>query len=309
MSDEGSYATLDIGSNTIRLLVARRHGAELLPVRDNSQFVRLGRGVDMAGELQPDREQAGLEAIKALADEARACGAEGVVAIATSAVRDARNGQSFVRRVRDETGVEVEIISGEREAYLTYLGASMGVSVENGAIVCDLGGGSAELIHADASGVRWAFSRPLGSGRLTERFIHHDPPTAQEQHDLAAHVRGELQDLPPARARTAILTGGTAAHVAIIAGLKGTIEWVGGDTLERVLDILNTRPAAEIVSTYAIRPERAQVLPAGVGALLAITQHYAADQVVITQRGIREGAIVDALRREGKWPGSEVVQA
>lgn len=305
------YAVLDVGSNTIRLLVARPQQGELEQLLDLSEFVRLGLGVDKTGELRPDRKQAALEAIETLANRARSVGAKHIVAFATSAVRDAANGEDFIRRVKETAGVEVEIISGDREAYLTFLGATMGLDIGAGAIICDLGGGSAELIHADASGMRWATSEPLGSGRLTERFVHHDPPTPEEHDQLAAYVRSVLQRLPrpgtsltprrggvpAAQVELAVFTGGTATHVAIIAGLQGTVETTVPTTLDRVVDILTSHPASEIVSRYNIKEERAKVLPAGAMALQTIAQYYHADRIVISRHGIREGAILDSLDR------------
>jgi len=302
MSEQGPYAVLDVGSNTIRLLVARLHEGKLQPVDDQSEFVRLGRGVDKTGELDPDRQRAALQTIATLAGQARSLGADGVVAIATSAVRDAANGERFAQLVKESTGVELEIISGEREAYLTYMGATLGIPIESGAMVCDLGGGSAELIHADKSGMRWATSVPLGSGRLTERFLRHDPPTAEEQDRLAAYVRSVLEDLPAARVEVAILTGGTATHLAWLAGRDGMIEHVDSRTVEQVMAILSSEPASEIVSRYDVKPERAQVLPAGVRALQTLAQYYAVDHIVITRHGIREGTLIDYLQHASKWP-------
>src|SRR5579859_7994294 len=138
MTDRAPRAVLDVGSNTIRLLVARLGDAALEPILDQSEFVRLGREVDRTGRLQEDRQQVGVRTIGELALQARINGADGVRAIATSAVRDAENGPEFVQRVKDATGVEIEIISGEREAELTYRGAVLGLDVRHGVIVCDL---------------------------------------------------------------------------------------------------------------------------------------------------------------------------
>ena len=299
MTDQQPRAVLDVGSNTIRLLVARVRQGQLEPLLDLSEFVRLGLGVDKTGELQPDREDAAMEAITMLSNQARSLGAAGIVAIATSAVRDAANGDAFARRVRETTGIELDIISGEREAYLTYLGATMGLETDAGVIVCDLGGGSAELIYADRTGVRWATSQPLGSGRLTERFVHHDPPTPEELEAVAHYVRDVLGELQPAQPRLAIFTGGTATHVSWLAGRSGAIERLELAAVRQVVDTLSSHAASEIVSRYGVGEERAKVLPAGVAALQAIAEYYRVEQVAITRHGIREGAILDSLKRAG----------
>src|SRR5206468_1631880 len=145
-------------------------------IEDVSEFVRLGKGVHASGRLQEDRIVAAIDAVGRLTARATARGAQKVTAIATSAVRDAANRDEFVRRVLDATGVRIRILSGDEEAQLTYLGATLGNPLGNGAVICDLGGGSAELIFASPAGIEWAQSLQLGSGRLTEQFVHHDPP-------------------------------------------------------------------------------------------------------------------------------------
>jgi exopolyphosphatase / guanosine-5'-triphosphate,3'-diphosphate pyrophosphatase len=282
-------AVLDVGSNTIRLLVGQVEDGHLVPLLDRSEFVRLGRRVDESGRLQPDREQAGIEAIARLAEAARAAGAGRLMAIATSAVRDASNGQEFVDRVKRETGVTVEIISGDREAQLTFRGAANG-----GVLVCDLGGGSAELISADSTGIQWERSEKLGSGRLSERFVHHDPPRQNELEAAQRHVLSVLEALPPAQPRTIICTGGTASHVAFIAGSRDVKTRLTTDRIARLLDELCTEPASAIAERYSIPRERADVLPAGTAALLAIASFYGRNEILITRSGIREGALLAA---------------
>lgn len=295
MSDTAPRAVLDVGSNTIRLLVARPQDGEIHPLLDDSEFVRLGRGVDQTGLLDPERMNAALRAISRLSAEARSAGATEIVAVATSAVRDARNGEAFARRVQDETGVELQIISGNRESELTYLGATCGLPVQGGAIICDLGGGSAELIAADASGMQWERSVQLGSGRLTERFIQHDPPQRDELDAVAACVDEVLRGLPPARVETAVFTGGTATHLAFLARIEGSPVSLGLDMVRQVVETLLTHTADEIVQEYNVRPERAQVLPAGLRAVLAIAEYYNVGPITITRSGIREGALIDLL--------------
>jgi exopolyphosphatase/guanosine-5'-triphosphate,3'-diphosphate pyrophosphatase len=288
-------AALDVGSNTVRLLVAREQSGHLEPILDESEMVRLGKGVDRTGRLDPERAAAAIEAIRRMKEKANEAEASSVVAIATSAVRDAADGQDFVRRVRDETGVEVEIVSGDREAELTYRGASLGLTLDGAAIFADLGGGSTEIIAADAGAMRWAKSLPMGSGRLTERHVEHDPPTPEELDAVAADVDKQLAGLEPVQPRQAVFTGGTASHVLLLAGLEGTTVPLAPRTLEEVIELVSSRTAAEIVRDFRVREERARVLAAGIRAIQAIAQHYGVRAVTITRHGIREGMILDHL--------------
>ncbi len=269
----------------------------LIPLAQESDFVRLGLDVEKTGMLRPDREAAAIAAIKRFKQIAVSLGAETVLAIATSAVREARNGGEFARRVQQETGVEVRIINGQEEAELTFLGATLGLNVEEGAIVADLGGGSAEIISANRLGVCWADSLPLGSGRLTELYLHHDPPGQEELRDLCNYVRSLLRKLPDTQATRAIFTGGTASQVIRLAGKRGETVELTPQELEKVLHLLATTSTAEIVAGGASR-ERAAVLPAGVAALAEIVRYYSIGSIAITRHGIREGVIEASLRGE-----------
>jgi exopolyphosphatase/guanosine-5'-triphosphate,3'-diphosphate pyrophosphatase len=287
-------AVLDIGSNTIRLLVAEVRGGQVETILDDSDFVRLGRDVDKTGELQADRMDAALESIQRLVKEADERDATPVIAVATSAVRDARNGPDFVRRVRDDTGVEIEIISGGREADLTFRGATLGVPVSDGVLVTDLGGGSAELIYADGTGIRWRTSEQIGSGRLTERFVQSDPPRPAEIEAVEHHVIVILRGLEPAQPASVIFTGGTATHVALVKGSQATMTPLSLEELEQIVGTITSQTADDLVNKYRFRPERARVLAAGAATLDAIVRFYRPERILITRGGIREGALLDA---------------
>jgi exopolyphosphatase/guanosine-5'-triphosphate,3'-diphosphate pyrophosphatase len=287
-------AVLDVGSNTIRLLVARVKDGSVERVLDHSEFVRLGKRVDETGLLQPDRMAAGVATVKALAERARASGADTISAIATSAVRDARNGREFVDRVLRETGVKIEIISGEREAQLTFRGATLGVDTHGGVIVCDLGGGSAEVIAASEHGMLWSTSLPLGSGRLSERFVRNDPPTKDEVDAIRHYVEEKLGALPAATVASAVCTGGTASWMARLAGTEGSLQRIDLGEIDRIVQLLCSLPASEVSHRYEIPLERATVLPAGIPALDALARFYGVDHVLVSLSGIREGALLDA---------------
>lgn len=266
---------------------------------DESRFIRLGSGVDSSGSLNSERMAAAVSAIRELDEKSRELGAGNPLAVATSAVRDAGNGEAFATEVRRKTGVELEIISGEREAYLTFLGATMGIDIGTGVLICDIGGGSSELISADGEGIRWERSLRAGSGRMTERFVNADPPTHEERSQIADCVQTLLNELPDVSPTRTVFTGGTASHVAWLSGDSGAEVAL---TLEKLLDVESVvygSTAPEIARRFNIRPERAQVLPAGVTVLRVIARWSGAGQVHITRHGIREGVILDAVQREG----------
>lgn len=292
-------AAIDIGSNTVRLLVARPIDGGLETVLDRSEFIRLGFGLERTGLLDPAREERALATLGAFAEAARDAGAETVIAMATSAVREARNGAEFVRRARRKRGIEVEIVSGEEEARLTYLGATLGLPLDGPALVVDLGGGSGEIIGAGEHGLRWGRSLPIGSGRLTEQFVRHDPPTADELAAVATAVATAVAPLPPLGARQAVFTGGSARWLAAVLERRGEPVRLTPADLKEAVQVVSTAPAAEIAARYGVEPERAPALPAGIQALRAIADHYQVEEIAVTLNGIRQGMILELLERQG----------
>ena len=295
-------AALDVGSNTVRLLVARSVEGNLEPVQEASRFARLGLGVDKTGHLDPDRKRAGIEAISELASMAHEAGALDIHAVATSAIRDASDGVDFAEEVKSETGVSIRIISGDEEARLTFLGTTMQMDLSHGAIVCDIGGGSSEIIAAADDGIHWAHSLKIGSGRLSERFVTGDPPSENERAAISNYVREMLEELGREAAELAVFTGGTATNIVGITGLDGVTVEITLQALVDVENLVYSMPAAQITEQYRVRPERAQVWPAGVTTVRTIAQWSGAQRLHITRHGMREGVIIDHLQQQGRWP-------
>lgn len=292
---------LDIGSNTVRMLVARPKDGRLETLLDLGAYASLGQGVDKTGELQDENQKRAMEAITDFVKKAREAGAGEIVAVATSAMRDAKNGQEFVDRVTKETGIEPKIISGDREAELTFIGATGGRTLEAETVVVDLGGGSGELIDAEGTTPKWVKALPIGSRRLTERFIQSDPPTAEQIVNVAAHVRSQLQTLPAASPQKGIFAGGTATALPRVLGKPGPPTLLGQLDWDRILTIVQGLTADGLVREYRLPDERAQVLAAGAAVLDAIAEFYGLDEVTIAAAGIREGMIIDLLRKQGRW--------
>lgn len=291
------WGVIDIGSNTIRLLVVEIRGERFRSLYERSKFVRLGLGVDETGSLHPIRVEGALKAIGGLVNKARAMNVETLTAIATSAVRDAVDGIDFAEQIRSRFGVDVEILSGEREAELTFIGATYGIPIRRGTLVVDLGGGSAEIVVADGNHIEWAESLPLGSGRLTERYVRHDPPLPEELDCLTVHLGEILRQLPAAPIRTAILAGGSATRLAALAGKRKQAAQLSRSDIRKGLGVLRTVPSLRIARRYRMKPKRAGVLAAGAQTLQAIVQHYRPEQILVTSCGIREGLILQQLEQ------------
>src|SRR6476619_3299061 len=182
-------AVIDVGSNSTRLLVADVDGGGSVLERQ-SRVTRLGRGVDLSGQLADEAIEAACAAIGDYVEICREKGTERVAAIATSAVRDASNGAAFVAELRERFALSARVLDGEEEARLTYLGATSERLPTRPTLVVDIGGGSTELIVGRASEIEFHTSLQAGVVRHTERHIATDPPTALELESLAADVRG-----------------------------------------------------------------------------------------------------------------------
>ncbi|HET9157413.1 MAG TPA: Ppx/GppA family phosphatase, partial [Myxococcaceae bacterium] len=194
-------AAVDVGTNSVLLLVAERTSDGVVrPVREEADITRLGRGVDRTGVLSPEGMDATLEVLSRFAALARTDGARALVVTATSAARDARNGAEFLSRVRERTGTNVEILSGDEEARLSYLAVAQDFAAEAGEaglLAIDVGGGSTEFVHGRERQILFRQSLDIGSVRMTERCVRTDPPTLAEQEAIRTAVRTALARLPP----------------------------------------------------------------------------------------------------------------
>ncbi len=186
-------AVIDVGSNSTRLLVADVDGGVSVLERQ-SRVTRLGRGVDLSGQLADEAIEAACAAIADYVEICRERGAERVAAIATSAVRDASNGDAFVAELRERFALSARVLDGEEEARLTYRGATAEQPPAVPTLVIDIGGGSTEMIVGTGTEIAFHASLQAGVVRHTERHISGDPPTAVELEALAGDVRGLIAD-------------------------------------------------------------------------------------------------------------------
>ncbi len=180
-SELPTLAAIDIGSNSVKLTIARRQpDGTIVEIGRRTETVRLGAGVGETGRLAEDRIEATIAALKSFAEESRAMGAARILAVATEATRAAENGPAFLDRVYRETGITVEVIGGVREAELSFRGLATHMDVRGHVVIADIGGGSTELIYAEDGTMQQVRSVPVGSGRLTDRHVVADPPGAAE---------------------------------------------------------------------------------------------------------------------------------
>jgi exopolyphosphatase/guanosine-5'-triphosphate,3'-diphosphate pyrophosphatase len=307
-------AAIDCGTNSIRLLVADVTPDGLVDLDRRMEIVRLGQGVDRTGEFAADALARTFAACESYAEAIRALGAERVRFVATSASRDVRNRDAFVAGVRAAVGVDPEVVSGDEEAHLSFVGATRelrgpGSDVDASPyLVVDIGGGSTELVLGDAD-VRSAVSIDVGCVRMTERHLHTDPPTRDEIAAATADVdasldrAGRVVDL--AATRTLVGLAGTVTTVAAMAldlphydAERIHRSRLGRDAVHDVAGRLLAMTRAERAALPFMHPGRVDVIGAGALVLDRVLRRTAhLDEVVVSEHDILDGiawSLVDA---------------
>jgi exopolyphosphatase/guanosine-5'-triphosphate,3'-diphosphate pyrophosphatase len=217
-----TFAAVDIGSNSVRLKIARLQHGRLRELHEDREVTRLGEGVFRSGFLTPESMAETVKVLRRFHRTTQQVVTDSVRVVATSALRDARNSQAFLEWVRSATGWKVEIISGVEEARLIHLGLVSGSRIDAApTLMIDLGGGSCELTISQAGHIRGAVSLPLGAVRLTDEFLSHDPVRKGELKRLRGFVAREVgritARIAAARIRNVVATSGTAAALAAVA--------------------------------------------------------------------------------------------
>lgn len=289
------------------LLVARRGaGGALEVLRDRATITRIGRGVDRTGELAAAGIEATIAVLRDYAAEARALGAEKVAAVGTSALRDARNARAFLEPAAEALGAPVEVISGDREARLTFLGATRGLGLDDlDVTVVDVGGGSTELVRGRGRTVLGAASVNVGSVRLVERIVSHDPPSSDEL-EAVSRVAGAA--LSSAGVELGSPLVGIAGTVTTLSAMLQRLDRydssrIHGSRLERApLDALIDRMAACSIRERAEMPglldaRRADVILIGALIVRAAIDAAGADAMVVSDGGVRVGLAGELLGR------------
>jgi exopolyphosphatase / guanosine-5'-triphosphate,3'-diphosphate pyrophosphatase len=296
-------AAVDLGSNSTRLLVADVEDGRVDEVARRLKITRLGEGVDERKRLLPAPIARVRNVLTDFRREAERLGAERTLAVATSAVRDAENGEAFLGEVEWSYGFQTRLLSGDEEAQLTFRGVSTGREVAEDTLVIDIGGGSTELVVGGPDGLRFHDSLDMGGVRLTERFLHSDPPTNEELDACGAAVRELLAARVPqdVRPRSAIGVAGTITSIAALdlRLAEYDADQVHGHRLSREgvltqLERLASLSLTERREIPALDPDRAPVIVAGTVILREVLDHFGLDSLEASERDILDGAALEA---------------
>jgi len=290
-----SLACIDVGSNTIRLLVADSPDGRLREILTQRAFTAIGHTLRVENNRLPGKKvREVVEVVGQQAKMARKAGAENVRVVGTAAVREARNGKKLAEAIRESTGLSMRVLSPQEEAKLAFLGATktLGAPVEGEVAVVDVGGNSTEIaVGTVAGGVEWSESFRIGSGFLTDSYMKSDPPSAFELQAVRQHVAGVFEGLRVPHVDKAVAVGGSASSLRRVVGAE--LEY---ETLERSIRILASAPADEVAQRFELAPERARLLPAGV-LIFEELSNLLDQPLMIGNGGLREGVILTLLTR------------
>ena len=304
-------AALDLGTNSFHLLVAEVHAdGHFEPITREKAMLRLGDVVSRDGRITEEAADAAVRAVRRFVLLSDAAGVDEVHACATSAIRQAANGDVLVDRIAAEAGVRVEVISGLREAELIFGAVRGAVLIEPAPAVCfDLGGGSVEIMVGDAGGLRWATSENLGVGRLTADFMHSDPPSKDDRRRLRAHLVDALSPVAEHVAQYSpkmfIGSSGTLEDLAhMVAARRKTDVPVSLNQLsftrEEFMPLhrqITSSSADERLRLEGLEARRVDLIPAGSMFLATAMELFGFEDLTISDWALREGIVLDAIRR------------
>ncbi len=313
------FASIDVGTNTVLLLVAERRGDGFAPLVERAEITRLGRGVDRTGRLDASAIRDTVEVLARYAAEARGLGAKVVACVATSAARDARNSSEFFDAARAQAGLAPEVIAGEEEARLVYRSAWRDFGAPGSPLaVLDVGGGSTEFTWGKGPAPQGRRSLQVGAVRLTERAVDSDPIGSSGLERLRAGAREALRELrglgtagdepPPHKTGSA----GAGARLVAVAGTVTTLAAVQQELpfydaqrvhgselslseLEALFDRLGALTVAARARLAGMEPKRADVIVAGCAIVVEALRATGFQRLTVSDRGVRWGLLYDRL--------------
>jgi exopolyphosphatase / guanosine-5'-triphosphate,3'-diphosphate pyrophosphatase len=298
-------AVVDIGTNSTRLLIGDVEGTRVTEVERRTTVTNMGRGVDHSGLICSDAIDDVCSVVADYKSRYEEMGAERIMVIATSAVRDAVNGEAFVAELRERFGLDARLLTGEEEANLTYLGATAHRPARGSTLVFDIGGGSTELIVGSGTRVGSHTSLQAGTIRQSERHLSSDPPDPHELEDLADEIRslidGAIAADPRLKASRAIAVAGTPTSLAAIDQElepydPGRVHGyrLGMQKIQRMLSRLSSLPLAERLRVPGLHPGRAPTIVAGTVILVQVMRAFKIKEIEVSELDILHGSALSA---------------
>lgn len=308
-ADSTRVAIIDIGTNSTRLLVAEVTGNRVEELERVSTVTRLGRGVDHSGQLSDEAIEDTCEVIGGYLQMIRSNEVERSLVVATSAVRDASNGEAFAAELRERFALNLLILSGDQEAWMTYRGAISGRDGGETLLVVDIGGGSTELVVGRGAEPAFHTSLQAGVVRHTERLLTSDPPGAEDLENLAGDVHRLIESALDGMAvpgiDTAVGVAGTPSSLAAMdlelepydsAAVEGHVLEL--PTIQTWLSRLASLPLEERKQVVGLHPDRAQPIVAGLVILIEVMRAFDLDRIEVSEHDLLYGLALTAARGE-----------
>lgn len=304
-------AFIDIGTNTILCLIAELKNDGSFDVLDDlAEITRLGQGVHQTRQINPEGEERSFEVLQWYLERCKSLNVEEIIAVGTSALRDARNSAEVRARFREQLGLDVRVISGDEEAAYSFVAVQQGLPLkQQELLVVDVGGGSTEFIRGNEAGVSQAISINIGSVRLTEQFLHSDPVQEEECEKMMAAIERALAQLPPSWLKdSSILTLiGIAGTVTTLSAVEKKLtnyshgEVHGGlltlDEVRRQVELFQSKPIEERKAIPGLEPKRADVILAGACLIQKIMTFFHSERIIVSDHGVRYGLLHECLKQ------------
>ena len=296
-------ASIDIGTNTILLLIAEIHPDSIKPLVDTETVVRLGEGLDQKGVLSEEAMERGVHTINQYVNQCKKLGVTEIYAVGTSALREAKNASDFLKRVKEKQNLSIEVISGEKEAYFSFLAVTKDLKKSGGnLLVVDVGGGSTELILGNSDAMIWWASLPLGIVRFSERFLLSDPVQEEEYRAMVEEIRKHLPVIPlpetPLSSLSMVSIGGTGTALASVEqGLEKFIPEkihnfvLTGEALRNQLSLYRSMTVERRKKIKGLPASRADVILAGGTILYLIMEALGSPSLIVNTHGVRYGLL------------------
>lgn len=303
-------SSIDVGSNTIRLFIGRVENRKIIRLRTGMVITRLAAGIGETGLLNADNMEKSVSVLKAFSDIISVYGISHIRAVGTSALREAKNSEEFMRRVLSETGINIEVISGEEEAELTAKGVLFDLEKRDASFIVDIGGGSTEWISCRNSSPTELGTIPTGVVRLSDNHIKSDPPSKADILSLKKESDTVLSGLKTQmghliNSRTVFI--GTAGTITTLASIDIGLEVYDHEkihrhniSLKKLYDIsgrLISIPLSERKKMIGLEPERADLIIPGILFTINIMELFGFDNILVSDNGLLEGALIKLSER------------
>ncbi|MBX3044714.1 MAG: hypothetical protein KIT33_06080 [Candidatus Kapabacteria bacterium] len=296
-------AGIDIGTNTVLMLIAEYQNKRIKKIKENFAVARLGESLDKTGIIS---ENAIERTAEILAENKQICdklNVKKILAVGTSALRDAQNSNQAIKALNKSLGTEIQVIPGIREAELSYLGT---VTCDSKALVIDIGGGSTELILGQNRAIHDKFSLQMGAVRMTERFFSSSHPPEDSSIEIAEqellYMLSEIKSFEKIEKVYAV--AGTATTLATTAlGLadhevdKVDRHILTDEEIERIFELYHSCTVEDIIKKFGVHPRRADLILAGSLIMRTIVRYFKIQEIVVSSKGLRYGILVDYFNK------------